>query len=182
MSYPSGIVSGMPDQFTVGVEPWAESDLDLQRRINAPEMMGHLGGPETDEQVVARNQRYAALAGTGTGRMFRIVLLPGHEPAGGVGYWEKAWHGETVFEAGWSVLPEFQGRGIASDAIAAAAVIAGADGKHRYMHAYPRIDHPASNGVCRKAGFELVGPCDFEYPVGNPIRCNDWRLDLHTIT
>jgi len=20
--------------------------------------------------------------------------------------------------------------------------------------------------------------CDFEFPPGNPLRCNDWRLDL----
>lgn len=26
----------------------------------------------------------------------------------------------------------------------------------------------------------LVSACDFEYPPGNPIRCNDWRLDLTT--
>jgi hypothetical protein len=35
--------------------------------------------------------------------------------------------------------------------------------------------------VCRKAGFELVGECDFEYPKGHPIRCNDWRYDLTAV-
>jgi RimJ/RimL family protein N-acetyltransferase len=38
----------------------------------------------------------------------------------------------------------------------------------------------ASNAICRKLGFELLGEEDFEYPPGNPIRCNDWRLDLAT--
>jgi hypothetical protein len=32
--------------------------------------------------------------------------------------------------------------------------------------------------VCRKAGFSLVGECDFEYPPGNLLRSNDWCLDL----
>jgi hypothetical protein len=40
------------------------------------------------------------------------------------------------------------------------------------------VHHDASNAVCRKAGFELVGECDFEYPPGNHIRSNDWRLAL----
>jgi hypothetical protein len=35
--------------------------------------------------------------------------------------------------------------------------------------------------VCRKAGFELLGEADFEYPAGHPLRCNDWRLDLRTL-
>jgi hypothetical protein len=26
----------------------------------------------------------------------------------------------------------------------------------------------------------LLEECDFEYPPGNPMRCNDWRLDLFT--
>jgi hypothetical protein len=40
------------------------------------------------------------------------------------------------------------------------------------------VAHGASNGVCRKAGFTLLGEVDFEYPKGTPIRSNDWRLDL----
>lgn len=184
MSDRSGKVWGMADHTgdsQVIVVPWAETDLDLQRQINAPEMMEHLGGPETDEQVVARNRRYAELAGTGTGRMFRIVLLPERESVGGVGYWQREWQGDDVYEAGWSVLPRFQGRGLAARAILAAASIAKAEETRRFLHAYPKIDHPASNGVCRRAGFELMGQCHFEYPAGNPIRCNDWRLDLNRL-
>jgi RimJ/RimL family protein N-acetyltransferase len=49
------------------------------------------------------------------------------------------------------------------------------------MHA-PRaltsVDHPASNAICRKAGFTLVGPYDFEFPKGSFMHCNDWRYEL----
>lgn len=161
----------------IQIEPWAETDLDLLRRINAPEMTEHLGGPETDEQVLARHQRYLAMDDPGAGRMFRVVLLPGGEAVGSVGYWEREWRGETVYEMGWGVLPQFQGRGIAAVA-AAAAEIAGAQRRHRAVHAYPSVDHPASNAVCRRAGFSCLGPCEFEYPKGNVIVCNDWRLEL----
>jgi RimJ/RimL family protein N-acetyltransferase len=162
----------------IRIDPWAEGDLDLLRRINAPEMKRHLGGSETDEQVVARHERYVKLASTGTGWVYRVVLLPEEEPVGSVVYWEREWQGEAVYEMGWSILPKFQGRGLATAAVLAAAAEARKQGKHRYVHAYPSVDNGASNGVCRRAGFELLGEYDFEYPPGHPIRCNDWRLDL----
>jgi RimJ/RimL family protein N-acetyltransferase len=164
----------------VRIEPWADTDrfLDLQRRINAPEMMTHLGGPETEEQTIERHRRYAGIGGKGTGRMFGVFLVPGGEAVGGIGYWETEWRGETVYETGWSVLPEYQGRGIAVAAGRAAVTSAAAEGRHRYLHAFPSTGNPASNAICRKLGFELLGEVDFEYPKGNPLRCNDWRLDL----
>lgn len=145
--------------------PWSEADLDLLRLLNAPEMTTLLGGPETPERVLARHRRYLASA---TGRMYRVAV--DGEPAGSVGYWDRTWRGEEVHEVGWSVLPAFQGRGVAS--AAARAVVGRARGKP--VHAFPRVDNPASNAVCHKAGFALLGECDSEYPPGNPIRCNDW--------
>jgi RimJ/RimL family protein N-acetyltransferase len=70
---------------------------------------------------------------------------------------------------------------VASVATRLAAVHAAAHGRHRFAHAYPKVAHSASNAVCRKAGFELLGEVDFEYPKGNPIRCQDWRLDLRVL-
>ncbi|MGZ8634011.1 MAG: hypothetical protein ACXWZZ_09185 [Solirubrobacteraceae bacterium] len=32
--------------------------------------------------------------------------------------------------------------------------------------------------ICRALGFTLLGTGDVEYPPGNPMRCNDWRLAL----
>jgi RimJ/RimL family protein N-acetyltransferase len=46
------------------------------------------------------------------------------------------------------------------------------------MRAYPSIDNAPSNAICRKLGFALLGSCDFEYPQGSFMQCNDWRLDL----
>ncbi|MEV6792815.1 GNAT family N-acetyltransferase [Streptomyces sp. NPDC051320] len=163
----------------VRIEPWSESDLDLLRRMNAPELMRHLGGPETEEQLLVRHERYVAMsAGTGgAGTMFRIVLSEG-EAVGTIGYWERDWQGQRVYESGWGVLTAHQGRGIASAAIAAVIQWAGQERKHRYLHAYPSVGNPSSNAVCRKAGFTLMGECDFEYPPGTPLRCNDWRVEL----
>ena len=42
----------------------------------------------------------------------------------------------------------------------------------------PAADRPASNAVCRKAGFTLLGETDIEYPPGTIMRCNDWQMSL----
>jgi RimJ/RimL family protein N-acetyltransferase len=163
---------------TIRLEPWSEADLDLERRVSTPEMNRYLGGMETDEQIVARHRRFLQTAESGKGQMFRVVLLPAPEPAGSVGYWERVWRDENVYEMGWKILPEYQGRGIATAAIRAAAEHARARRRHRYAHAFPSVENGPSNAICRKAGFVLLGEHDFEYPKGSFMRCNDWRLDL----
>ena len=46
------------------------------------------------------------------------------------------------------------------------------------MHAFPNVDNAPSNAICRKLGFDLLGPCEVEFPKGHFMTCNDWRLDL----
>ena len=161
------------------IEPWGDGDLPLlEQLMGDPAMTEHLGGPENEEKLVERQARYEGIAGTGTGRMFKIVDEATGEAAGSVGYWEKGWRDQQVYEIGWSVLPEFQGRGIASAATAQAIEAARAERKYRYLHAFPSVENLPSNGICRKLGFSLLEEWEFEYPKGNFMRCNDWRLDL----
>jgi RimJ/RimL family protein N-acetyltransferase len=162
----------MPER--VAIEPWTHDDLQLLRASNTPQMTAYLGGPESEEKLLDRHRRY--LEGH---EMFRIVLLPERAVVGSTGYWEKSWRGEDVYETGWAVLPEYQGRGIAVAAVRAVAARAAADGDRRHLHAYPSVENGPSNAVCRKVGFELLGEHDFEYPPGHLVRCNDWRLDLN---
>ncbi|HEY4023473.1 MAG TPA: GNAT family N-acetyltransferase [Pseudonocardiaceae bacterium] len=158
------------------LQAWSEDAFDVLRRANTPEMMTHLGGPESEEKLADRQRRYLALDEPGAGQMF--VITADGEPAGVVGYWEREEQGESTYEAGWSVLPEFQGRGIAGAGLRLVIADARRAPRHRRMHAYPSIHNAASNAVCRKAGMVLAGECDFEYPKGNPIRGNDWYLEL----
>lgn len=167
----------------VQLQPWSEHDLPLLVKVMGdPEMTTHLGGPEREDQIVRRQQRYVALAGSGKGRMFKIVSGAAADPAGSVGYWEKTWQGQLVYEIGWSVLPAFQGLGVAASAAAATVARARSEAKHRFLHAFPSVNNAASNAICRKLGFSLLGEYEFEYPVGSFMRCNDWRLDLSTAT
>ena len=161
---------------TVTLEPWGRGDLPLLERLMAdPRMTEHLGGPEAPDKLRERQDRYVRLEGGD--RMFKIVDVASGAGVGSVGFWTKEWRDEQVYEIGWMVVPEFQGRGIAVAATAQAIELAKRDGKHRFMHAFPNVDNAPSNAICRKLGFTLLGAHDFEYR-GSVMRCNDWRLEL----
>jgi RimJ/RimL family protein N-acetyltransferase len=160
----------------IQIRPWEESDLDLLFLVNAPEMMEHLGGPESEEQIFARHKRYLELEPKG--KMFSIQLLPYSESVGSVGYWESVWQDTPIYEIGWSVLTDYQGKGIAKLAVKAAIADAREQKKYDFIHAFPSVYNPASNAICRNLGFELVSECRFEYPPGNMMQCNNWRLAL----
>jgi len=163
------------DRPLVRIEPWGEQDgALLQKLLGDPRMTTHLGGPETAERLAERQAGYQVPGS----RQYKI-LVEGDD-AGWVGYWEREWRGEHVFEMGWSVLPDFQGRGVARAATRQLIDIVRAERSLRFVHAYPSIDNSPSNAICRRLGFELMGDDEFEYPTGHFMRCNDWRLDLFT--
>jgi RimJ/RimL family protein N-acetyltransferase len=139
-----------------------------------PAMTEHLGGPETHEKLLERQARYERP----DSGMFKIVDATTGEPAGSVGYWERTLDDAQVYEIGWSVIPAFQGRGMASLAAGQVIAMARSEGKHRFLHAFPSVGNPPSNAICRKHGFTLVEAREFEYPPGTFMQCNDWRLDL----
>ena len=141
-----------------------------------PRMTEHLGGPESPEKLRERQARYERLEEGD--RMFKIVDVESGADVSSLGYWTKEWCDEQAYEIGWMVLPEFQGRGIAFAATAQAIALAKCDARHPFMHAFPNIDNAPSNAICRKLGFELLEACEFEFPKGHFMTCNDWRLDL----
>lgn len=161
------------------LEPWREGDLPLlERLLGDPAMTEHLGGPESPEQLTKRQVVLEGLAESGKGRCFKIIDESTSDTVGSVMYWDRVWDDENVYEIGWSVLPAFQGRGIAARATGLAIDAARSDRKHRFLHAFPSVDNLPSNAICKKLGFTLIQECDFEYPRGSYMRCNDWRLDL----
>lgn len=159
------------------LRPWAEDDLPLlEKLLGDPDMMVHLGGPESPEQILQRHQRYLRLPETD--HMFKIVWGPNSEAVGSIGFWEKTWHDQLVYETGWSILPAYQGRGIATKATEVVIEQARLEHRHQFMHAFPSVSNPASNAICRKVGFSLIEECRVEYPPGNFLIVNDWRFDL----
>lgn len=167
-------------QIDIDIRPWSDGDLPLlERLLGDPAMMEHLGGPETLEKIRERHGRYCRIGTTGSDLQFTIVIEPERTAAGWIGYRESEWRGQTVLETGWSVLPEFQGRGIATMAARLMVERLRAEGKKtRFVHVCTSIDNGPSNAICRKAGFALLGEADSEYPKGHFMRCNEWCLDL----
>lgn len=169
----------MSNTSMVRLEPWGEGDLPiLEKTLGDPEMTKYLGGPESDEKLAERQRTFERLADSGTGRMFKVVDEATGEPVGSVGYWDRTEGGEEVYETGWFVIPEFQGRGIATSATALVIARARSEEKHQYFYAYPSVENLPSNAICRKLGFTLVEEREFEYPPGSFMRCSVWRLDL----
>jgi RimJ/RimL family protein N-acetyltransferase len=160
----------------VRLVPWGKNDLPLlEQLLGDPAMMVHLGGPESPEKIRDRHARYLKF----NSGLFKVVEARGGEGVGWVGYWPREWRDSEVFEIGWSVLPAFQGRGIAAAATGQAIEHARAERKHRFVHAFPSVENAPSNAICRKLGFTLVEEAiEFEYPKGSLLVCNDWRFDL----
>jgi RimJ/RimL family protein N-acetyltransferase len=155
----------------VTFESWSEADLGLMRRLNTVEMTAYVGGPPSDDDVLSRHRDYIKYG-------YPVIVLPTGERVGEIGYWDKEWQGRTVWEIGWKVVPEFQRRGIAAAAVKHIFPRVVAEQKHTELHAFPPVANAASNAVCRTTGLQLIGPCDFEFPRGNWLRCNDWQINL----
>jgi GrpB-like predicted nucleotidyltransferase (UPF0157 family)/RimJ/RimL family protein N-acetyltransferase len=162
----------------VCIRPWCAGDLALlERLLGDPAMTAYIGGPESSDAIRARHERYLGM-GDAAGGVFAIEVGRDRAAAGWVGYWETEWRGEAVWEAGWSVLPELQGQGVATAATILILAHVREDRKHRYVHAFPSVDNAASNALCRTVGFAHLGEVDVEYPPGRIMRGNDWRFDL----
>lgn len=158
----------------ITLRAWRPQDRELLGQLlGDPAMTEHLGGPETPAQLDARHLRYLSTDGV-------FAVEADGVSAGWVGYWPADWHGEQVWECGWSVLPAFQGRGVATAAMALAIGRMRAGGVTGPLHAFPSVDNAASNAVCRKLGFTLLGEAAIEYPPGRLMRGNNWVLALES--
>ncbi|MDG6902583.1 MAG: GNAT family N-acetyltransferase [Nitrososphaerota archaeon] len=170
----------MPQADGVTIRPYSEGDMwVLEKTLGDAEEMGHLNGPETREQIERRHKIYVGMsADRRDGCMFTVMV--GGSAAGTVGYWESEWDGEKVWETGWFVLPQFQGRGVATQAMKLMIQLVKGVPGHRNMVAFPSTSNGPSNAVARKVGFDLVREIDSEYPKksGKFLHNNAWRLDL----
>jgi RimJ/RimL family protein N-acetyltransferase len=140
-----------------------------------PRVMAELGGPWTaDEARAAHHRRVASIAEHGTWWL-EIVPDPAIGPVGTIGIWASEWAGEPISETGWMVLPEHQGKGYASAALAALIERTRHDPRWGDIHAFPGVSNGASNALCRKLGFEQLDEVTVDY-AGRILRCNRWVL------
>lgn len=97
--------------------------------------------------------------------------------AGEISVFESSHECRTIYEIGWMILPEFQNRGLASQAVQAVLEKASAEREFGQIHAFPAVTNGPSNRICEKNGFTNLGECDFTF-AGRTLRCIHWRVDL----
>jgi RimJ/RimL family protein N-acetyltransferase len=160
---------------TVTLSRWQPDDLPLLQRANTPEMTRYLGGPETPEKLLERHEKYLQYWESGHAHMFRIDA--DGIPVGSIGWWRVEHEGRPAYETGWGIEPEWQGRGIARLALRRLIADVRADGERDLLVAYPGVDNPASNALCRGAGFAHTGSETAPWR-GGELTFNIWELDM----
>jgi RimJ/RimL family protein N-acetyltransferase len=161
----------------VELVPYSHEHRGLTEALELdPEVMKELGGPAEPAdlervhrmrvETVARGEWY-----------FVIVPEPSGPPVGSIGIWESTIVDSTVHEVGWMVLPEFQGRGIAGEALGLLLARARSDPRYARIHAFPGASNAPSNALCRRFGFNLTEELEVRFR-DRPLRVNHWELDL----
>ena len=158
------------------LRPLNLDDLTFYQRVyTEPVMWTELGGvPELD--LAAKLER--DVAEMEADRHWVLVIIDeGGAAAGTVALWDHEWQGETIDEIGWMVLPEHQGRGLASAGVAEALRRADEAARWRVLHAFPATTNSPSNALCRKHGFVLRGPLEYTHRE-RTLRVNHWVRNL----
>jgi RimJ/RimL family protein N-acetyltransferase len=158
--------------------PLTTEDEDLTVRLECdPEMMRHIGGPRPEADARAAHKRRLDLMEKGQAHMYKVVADDSGEVLGTVGIWKIDWKGPQAYEMGWFVLPEHQGKGVATEAARLILSQARGDPNVRFVYAYPAVTNAASNAIARRIGMENQGEFDNEGFAG-VLRCNDWLIDI----
>jgi RimJ/RimL family protein N-acetyltransferase len=157
--------------------PYTDEHLALTEALETdPETMRELGGP-VDPADLPRVHRMRVETVANGEWYFVIVPEPAGPPAGAIGIWESSFKDEPIHEVGWMVLPQFQGRGIAKEALRILIERARSDRRYNRIHAFPGVTNAPSNALCRGASFTHVEETEVHFR-DRPLRVHHWELDV----
>jgi RimJ/RimL family protein N-acetyltransferase len=157
---------------------YTDADLALTEALECdPRMMGELGGPIDKAEIPAVHRKRLSGIANGDTWWLKIVPEPSGPPAGTIGIWPSEWNDRKIHEIGWMVLPEFQGRGVATGALEAILSRARAEPRLERVHAFPGVTNAPSNALCRKFGFSRTEQTEVKFR-DRPLRVNHWELDV----
>jgi RimJ/RimL family protein N-acetyltransferase len=156
----------------VELSAYTDADIALTEAMETDRVvMAELGGPVPAEAIPALHRRRLG------DPWWLVVVTDEGERAGTIGIWETEHDGAVVHETGWMLLPAFHGRGLASAALRQLLDRARAVARFEQLHAWPGVTNGASNALCRKFGFELLGEEEGAYRDAR-LRVNHWVLTL----
>lgn len=148
-------------------------DLDAYYRLYCdPAMMTELGGVLPREDVREKLCRHVAL--TAGDELWVSMIEP--DDSGTVAGMVIAGWKDGLAEIGWSVLTEFQGRGVGKAAVRLMLERAALDGRWGELHAFCGVDNGPSNGICRAVGFSLAGQEKAMFE-GRTFHSNHWLIE-----
>jgi len=160
------------------LELMTAEDVELKLRTETdPGVMAGLGGPRPVEDIKRAHTR--SLAEAAEDRCWPLKVIPDGSASavGSVAVFESSHEGETIYEIGWMVLPEFQNRGIAGRAVRMVLDKARAERWFGRIHAFPAVTNGPSNRICAKNGFVNLGESVSGF-AGRTLRCYHWRIEL----
>jgi RimJ/RimL family protein N-acetyltransferase len=161
----------------VRLVPWGADDIEVLRRTNTAELTRFLGGPEPEAELAQRHKEY--LAEEGAAWVFRVMA--DGVTVGYAGWWEQDHDGEPAFEVGCVIESAWQGRGLASAALADVVRRAVASGGGRPIVGYANVGNEASHALCRRVGFEFEGTAAFPATDGgDPVEVAVWVIRPET--
>jgi RimJ/RimL family protein N-acetyltransferase len=154
------------------------ADVELRLRMETDaQMMAELGGPRPRAAIRRAHASSLLLAASGECWPLKIVPEGSTQAAGTVAVWRGSDDPAGEYEIGWMVLTEYQGRGLATEAVREVCERARRERKFGVLHAYPAVNNAPSNRVCERAGFSLLGQVEVEFG-GHRLHCNHWRIEL----
>jgi RimJ/RimL family protein N-acetyltransferase len=160
------------------LELMTAEDVELKLRTETdPGVMAELGGPRPPEDIKRAHAKSLVMAAEGRCWPLKVIADGSASAAGSVAIFESSHKGEPIYEIGWMVLPEFQNRGIAGQAVRMVLDKARAGRKFGRIHAFPAVTNGPSNKICEKNGFVNLGECVSGF-AGRTLRCNHWRIEL----
>jgi RimJ/RimL family protein N-acetyltransferase len=161
----------------VTLEVYTDADLALTEALECdPVVMANLGGPLPRADIAAIHAKRLGVIAKGEW-WFKIVPEENGAAVGTIGVWKGEYAGNEIFETGWLIRPEHQGRGFATAAARLILERARAEKRFDFIHAFPGAANGASNAICRKTGFEKLEACSIDY-AGRTLSCVHWRADV----
>lgn len=160
------------------LSPYTDADAWVTDRLETdPTVMAELGGVVEKDALPEIHAR--RLATVEAGDWWFVIESDEAQPIGVIGIWPHEVEGRMEHEAGWMVVPEVQGQGVATRALGLVLERARDEARVRVIHAYPGAANAPSNALCARAGFALDGQLEVTYK-GAPFKTNHWKLDVES--